>query len=225
MTGLWALNFLIPFVWYGSRPWYERERYVLAEPALRYSALREGRQATYYLLPEEYTKRNKLSALSIQRGTSGLFAQMDHTHGLYDCMTRLLEAAHHEKVRLVTWKSARESIRWYRDPFTNSFMQIRPDAEVIYLTEGRAFPQSILVEYDRATTSKREYEAKYQSYVDYQDYACLRLPPILVVTQDERTAALIRTCIDAVGVHLSVVIVLEDQIQRPGLLTVLDCPS
>ena len=199
----------------------------LAKPALRYSALREGRQGTYYLLPQEDTKENGAPALSLQRGTSGLFAQMEHTHGLYDCMARLVEGARRENVRLITWKSAREAIRWYRDSFTNSLMQIRPDAEVTYLAEGQTFPHSMLVEYDRATTSKREYEAKYQSYADYQDYTLLTLPPILVMTQDDQAAALVRACVDAVGTNLSVIIVLEDQVQRQGLLTMLtlfDCP-
>lgn len=221
MGGLASLHLLVPFSWYGTRPWHERERYLCAEPALRYVALREGRQPTYYLLPEEYKKEHGTPALSIQRGTSGLFAQMEHTHGLYESMTRLLEGAYREKVRLITWKSAREAIRWYRDPLTAPLMQIRPDAELIYLAEDQTIPHSVLVEYDRATTGVREYEAKYQSYIDYLDTTRLALPPILVITQNEQAAALIRTCIDTVGSRLPVIIVLEDQVQRQGLLTML----
>jgi Replication-relaxation len=221
MGNLSALHLLVSFAWYGTRPWYERERYVLTEPALRYVALREGRPPTYYLLQEEYKKEYGAPALSLQRGTSGLFAQMEHTHGLYESMTRLLKEAPHEKVRLLTWKSAREAIRWYRDPFTSTLMQIRPDAELIYLVKDQTIPHSVLVEYDRATTGVREYEAKYQSYTDYREATHLALPPILVVTQNEQAAALIRTCINTVGSHLPVVIVLEDQIQRQGLLTML----
>lgn len=221
MTGLSQFALLVPFAWHGPRLWQERERYILAEAALRYQAIREGRQATYYLLPEKYRKKDRSPTLSIQRGASGLFAQMEHTHGLYDCMTRLVVGGHREKVRLITWKSARESIRWYRDPFTSALMQIRPDGEVIYLVNGQTIPHTILVEYDRATSTKREYEAKYLSYADYQEYTHLMLPPILVITQDDRTRALIHSCIDTVGPNLSVIIVLEQQVQRQGLLSLL----
>ncbi|HEU5381886.1 MAG TPA: replication-relaxation family protein [Ktedonobacteraceae bacterium] len=221
MGGLVSLHLLLPFTWYGTRPWHERERYLLAEPALRYIALREGRPPTYYLLPEEYKKERGAPALSIQRGTSGLFAQMEHTHGLYKSLTCLLEGAHHEKIRLITWKSAREALRWYRDPLTNTLMQIRPDAELMYLAEDQTMPHSVLVEYDRATTGVREYEAKYQSYIDYLDATHLALPPILVITQNEQAASLIRTCVDRLGTRLPLIIVLEDQMQRQGLLTLL----
>ncbi len=221
MEGLFSLHLLVPFTWDGTRPWYERERYLLAESALRYVALRERRQATSYLLLPEEKKENRGRALSIQRGTAGLFAQMEHTHGLYECMTRLLEEARHEKIQLITWKNEREAIRGYRDPLTTIPMQIRPDAEVIYLVEGQTIPQSILVEYDRATTTKRECEAKYQSYADYQEYTRLTLPPILVVTQDEQAAALIRRCVNRIGSKLSVIILLQDHIQHQGLLTML----
>lgn len=221
MEGLSALNLLVPFQWYGSRPWHERERYVLAEAALRYSALREGKQAIHYLLSEEKARQRKALALSIQQGTAGLFAQMEHTHGLYHCMVLLLAAAQRENTRIITWKSAREALRWYRDPFTHVPMQIRPDAEVIYHMEGQHSPQSILVEYDRATTTEREYEAKYQSYTDYQDVTHLKLPPILVITRHEQAAALIRACINTVGTHLSVIIVLQEQLEHQGLLALL----
>jgi hypothetical protein len=221
MGNLSSLHLLVPFTWYGTRPWHERERYLLAEPALRYVALREGRPPTYYLLPQEYKKEHAVAALSLQRGTSGLFAQMEHTHGLYESMTRLLEGTLRENVRMITWKSAREALRWYRDPFTNTLMQIRPDAELIYLSKDQTLPHSVLVEYDRATTGVREYEAKYQSYTDYLDTTHLALPPILVVTQNEQAATVIRTCIDNVSPNLPVIIVLEDQIQQQGLLTML----
>jgi hypothetical protein len=221
MGGLASLHLLVPFTWYGTRPWRERERYVCAEPALRYIALREGRPPTYYLLPEEDKKKYKVLALSIQQGTAGLFAQMEHTHGLYESLTRLLSGAHHEKVRLLTWRSAREAIRKYHDPSTDTPIQVRPDAELIYLAEDQTIPQSVLVEYDRATTGTREYEAKYQLYADYLDVTRLALPPILVITQHEKAASLIRTSIDHVGLHLPVVIVLEEQIQRQGLLSML----
>ncbi|GAC1343469.1 MAG: hypothetical protein NVSMB27_03440 [Ktedonobacteraceae bacterium] len=225
MRGLSSLNLLVPFAWHDARFWHERERYVLIEAALRYMALREGRPATYYLLPPKDKKANVAPALSIQHGTSGLFAQMEHTHGIYNSVTWLLEKAHHEKGRLITWKNAREAIRWYRDPFTTTLLQIRPDAEVIYLAHDQIMPQRFLVEYDRATTSKREYEAKYQSYTDYLNATRLALPPILVITQHAQAAALIRTCLANVSPTLSVIIVLEDQLRQrqPTLGTLLNC--
>lgn len=227
MGGLASLHLLVPFSWYGTRPWHERERYLCAEPALQYVALREGKQPTYYLLTEEEKKRYKEKAFTLQQGTSGLFWQMDHTNGIYRCMTRLIEAAQRENIRIITWKNAREAIRSYPDSLIPQVtLQVRPDAELIYQIEGQAFPHSMLVEYDRATTGIVENEAKYQVYVDYLDATHLALPPILVITQNERAASLIRTCIDHIGPSLPVIIVLEDQVQRQGLLTMLtllDC--
>jgi len=221
MADLSRLGLLVSFQWYHARSWRERERYVLAESALRYSALREGRQATYYLLPAEKKAKYKIVALSIQQGVSGLFGQMEHTHGLYDCMVRLVEAVHREQGRIITWKSASESIRGYLDPLTHVPMQVRPDAELIYQRKGQAFPHSILVEYDRATTKAREIRAKYQTYADYLEYTGISLPPILVITQHERAAARIRACIDAVDLCLPVIIVLEEELERQELLTAL----
>ncbi len=224
MGDLFLLDFLVSIPWYKARVWSERERYVLSESALRYTASREGKQITSYLLSEEEKKKKKYKVLafSIQRGTGGLFSQMDHTHGLYESIARLLEASHREKVQIITWKSAHESVRKYHHPFdTALFPQIRPDAEVIYQVEGQAIPHTILVEYDRATCSKSDDEAKYQGYVDYQNYTRLMLPPILVITQHEQSAEQIRTSVDLVGGNLSVIIILEDQLPHQGLLTML----
>ncbi len=146
---------------------------------------------------------------------------MEHTHGLYYCMVRLVEAVHREQGRIITWKSASESIRSYLDPVTHVPMQVRPDAELIYQRKGQAFPHSILVEYDRATTKAREIRAKYQTYADYLEYTGISLPPILVITQHERAAARIRACIDAVDLCLPVIIVLEEELERQELLTAL----
>jgi hypothetical protein len=221
MRGLSALHLLLFFSWNGSRPWHERERYLLTESALRYSALREGRQVTYYLLSEDEKKRYKEKAFTIQQGTGGLFWQMQHTHGLYTCMAYLIEAAHREHIRVMSWKNAREAIRTYSDPFTHVTMQIRPDAELVYQLEGQGFPSCILVEYDRATTTEREYQAKYQTYADYLEYTRRSLPPILVITQHEQAAAQIRACVDSINAWLPVVIILEEHIQRRGLLAML----
>jgi hypothetical protein len=221
MSDLSTLNLLVPFQWYNARSWRERERYMLAEAALRYSALREGRQATYYLLLPEKQSKYKVVALSIQQGTAGLFGQMDHTHGLYDCIVRMVEEAHREQGQIITWKSASESVRSYLDPLTHVPMQVRPDAELVYQGKGQMFPHSILVEYDRATTKEREIRAKYQSYADYLDYTGLTLPPILVITQHERAAARIRACIDAVDLRLPIIVVLEGELERRGVLAML----
>ncbi len=132
-----------------------------------------------------------------------------------------MAGTHREGGQILTWKNAHESIRWYRDPLTCTLMQIRPDAEIIYQAEGQRIPQSILVEYDRATSTRREYEAKFQSYADYQDTTRLTLPTILMITQDEQTAQLIRSCIEAVGANLSIVLVLEEQVRCHGLRTLL----
>jgi len=98
---------------------------------------------------------------------------------------------------------------------------VRPDAELIYQRKGQAFPHSILVEYDRATTKAREIRAKYQTYADYLEYTGILLPPILVITQHERAAARIRACIKAVGLDLPVIIVLEKELEHQSVLALL----
>ena len=225
MNGLLSFNFLVPWTWYGSRSWQDRERYVLAASTLRYSALREGKQETCYLLLDKEKKRNDQGVLSIQHGVRGLFAQMDHTHGLYNAMCHLIAAVHREKIHCIQWKSAREALRSYQDPTTGVAMQIRPDAELIYQREGTIVPQHILIEYDRATTSKREWEAKYWSYVDYQKHTGLTLPPIFVITLHQRAATFIRTCVNALvkksDTHIAISIILEEQLQRPNLANYL----
>jgi hypothetical protein len=220
MSGLSDLDLVRQFIWTKPRLWHERERYVLSESALRYIALREGRPVETYVIAQELQKSHELP-FSIQRGSLGLFRQMEHTHGVYQCLVRLLEETHREQGRTITWKNAYESIRWYRDPITSTFMQIRPDAEAIYLAPGKSMPQSIMLEYDRATTSRREYEAKYKSYADYQDDTHLLLPPILVITQNDRAARMIRLCIDTVAPNLLVIIALENQTRQHGLLSLL----
>jgi hypothetical protein len=223
VAGLARLNLLHVISWYKARLWRERERYVLSEAALRYSALREGRQATYYLLAEPQKKKYTVEAFAIQQGTAGLFGQMEHTHGLYDYISRFIAVAYRERVQLLTWKSARECIRTYLDPFTHVPMQVRPDAELTYQVEGQALPHRILLEYDRATTTERDLIAKYQSYADYLVYSGDTLPPLLVVTQDEQAVALIRHCLDRIGLHVPVLITLQDQLGQGFLMILAAC--
>lgn len=218
----WQLLVLVR--WTQGQSWHERERYVLAEAALRYIALREGQRATWYLRsPKEHLPKSvqTLPALAIQQGTAGLFVQMQHTHGLYECMTHLLVTAQQEQIQLVTWKNASEAVRSYLDPLTHHAMQIRPDAELLYRLPGQDIACCVLIEYDRASTVRRDYEAKYQSYADYQAFTHLTLPPILTITQHAQAAARLRTCLARMTPRLSVCLLLEEQVQQVGWLTLL----
>jgi hypothetical protein len=59
MTGLSQFTLLVPFTWYGPRSWHERERYTLAEAALRYKqSAREDRLLTTCL--QRNTERRML---------------------------------------------------------------------------------------------------------------------------------------------------------------------
>jgi hypothetical protein len=175
-------------------------------------ALREGCPVTCFLLPREPDARR--GPLTIQRGVAGLFAQMAHTHGLYTSICRLSTILRCQQIELLTWKSAREALRWYHHPFSGALMQIRPDAELLLRVAGEELPGSVLIEYDRATSAAREYEAKLQCYADYQRETQRALPPLLMITRDERTAARICACIARVAGELRVIVVLEEALEQ-----------
>jgi hypothetical protein len=223
LSTLDRLALLVPFQWWKADLWQERERYLLSEAALRYTALREGLPAASYLLPAKYKKND--GPLSIQSGSAGLFAQMGHTSGLYRAVSTLVKRAHGEQARVVLWKNAREAIRWYRHPFGQDLMQVRPDAELLYLLPGADTLHSVLLEYDRATTFAREYEGKFSAYADYQEYARAPLPPIAVITQSEQSARLIRSVLSDLAVPLQVVIVLEETLPGENFFHLLEKSS
>ena len=183
-----------------------------------------------YLMPEKKVRDEKKrvsprdsSVNWEQRGAVLLERQMEHTNALYQCVRRIIEVGTRGGAyRIVCWKSARESVRCYYDPEERDWMNVRPDAELLYVPNGGTRMSSVLVEYDRGTTSYREYAAKFEAYSHYQRCTRTMLPPILVVIQRVSTAETIREAIREVRADdVPVVLVLESDLLRHGLLKTL----
>jgi|SRR5579875_786157 len=219
------LELVQTYLWQAGTNWRERERYQLTETALRFLAVRDALSPRQYLAPLSCEKDNQhISARTsttawVQRGVSGLKAQMAHTNGLYRSMTDLLEMTRRTKAYTVlSWKNAAESIRWYRHPLTQKLMFVRPDAELVYLHASEQTVRNMLVEYDGGTCYHREYEAKFEAYADYQRETRTMLPPILMVIPRERIAQVIRESMQEVGAtDVHVVIALENDLLRHGI--------
>lgn len=208
----------------------DQERYILSESALRHLAVRHGVSPTSYLsakLPPGVKKRT-ISPYSrkvtwAQRGAPLLELQMQHTAGLYTCMRNIVAASYLDTTYHVAyWKNAHESVRWHFDRLHGQ-VAIRPDAELLFTRGDEVFPRSLLIEYDRATTYHREYGRKFRAYADYQRLTHVSLPVVLVITQNERTASLIRQAIEQEeAIHPPYLIVLESVVVQSGLLPLLD---
>ncbi len=216
--------------WQEGVGWRERERYQLSERGLRFLAMRHGLTPAYYLMPEKKVrdakKRVSPSDSTVnweQRGAMLLGRQMWHTNALYQCVRGIIEVgvrsgAYH----IICWKSARESVRCYYDSNERDWMNVCPDAELLYVRTDGARLGSLLIEYDRGTTFYREYAAKFEAYSHYQRYTRTTLPPILVVIQRPATAKIIREAIGKVGAgDVPVVLVLEVNLMQYGLLKAL----
>jgi hypothetical protein len=120
--------------------------------------------------------------------------------------------------RIIGWKSARESVRCYFDPDERDWMNVCPDAELLYVRADGSLLSSVLIEYDRGTTYYREYAAKFEAYSHYQHCTRTMLPPILVVIQRRATAQTIREAILEVGADdVPVVLALETDVVHYGL--------
>ncbi len=216
--------------WEAGLGWWERERYQLSETGLRFLAMRHGLTPAYYLIPEKKVRETKKrvsprdsSVNWEQRGAMLLSRQMGHTNALYQCMRGIIEVGvRGGAYRIICWKSARESVRCYYDPDERDWMNVCPDAELLYVRTDYARLESVLVEYDRGTTFYREYAAKFEAYSDYQRYTRTTLPPILVVIQRASTAKTIREAINKVGAgDVPVVLALEADLMQHGLLKAL----
>jgi hypothetical protein len=220
--------------WQADVSWRERERYQLSESGLRFLAMRHGLTPAYYLTPEKKVRDEKKRVSPRdptvnweQRGAALLGRQMEHTNALYQCVRGIIEVGMRGGAyRIVCWKSARESLRCYYDPEERDWMNVRPDAELLYVRTGGTRMSSVLVEYDRGTTSYREYAAKFEAYSHYQRYTRTTLPPILMVIQRTSTAETIYEAICEVGFgDAPVVLVPEADLLRQGLLTYLPTRS
>ncbi len=217
-------------LWEAGVGWRERERYQSSERGLRFLAMRHGLTPAYYLMPEKKVRDEKKrvsprdsSVNWEQRGAVLLERQMWHTNALYHCVRGIIEVGMRSGAyRIICWKSARESVRCYYDPDERDWMNVRPDAELLYVRTNGVRLGSVLVEYDRGTTFYREYAAKFEAYSRYQRYRRTTLPPILLVIQRASTAETIREAIREVGVgSVPVVLALEADLLKQGLANVL----
>jgi hypothetical protein len=213
-------------VWEAGVGWRERERYQIAETGLRFLAMRHGLTPAYYLIPEKKVRDEKKRVSPRdpavnweQRGAALLGRQMWHTNALYQCVRGIIEVGVRSGAyRIIGWKSARESVRCYYDPDERDWMNVRPDAELLYVQADGTRISSVLIEYDRGTTFYREYAAKFEAYSHYQRCTRTMLPPILVVIQRSVTAQTIRTAIHEVGADdVPVVLALENDLVHYGL--------
>ena len=216
--------------WKARVGWRERERYQISERGLRFLAMRHGLTPAYYLIPEAKVRETKKRVSPRdptvnweQRGAVLLGRQMWHTNALYQCVRGIIEVGvRSSEYLIICWKSARESVRCYYDSDERDWMNVCPDAELLYVRTDSARLDSVLIEYDRGTTFYREYAAKFEAYSHYQRYTRTTLPPILVVIQRTSTAKTIRKAIDEVGAgDVQVALVLEADLMQHGLLKAL----
>ncbi len=228
ITPLVNLKLVKIYPWSEAPTWRERERYYLHETALRYLSCRHGLSPASYLFPHLSENRHAVSPLDrnvVWRhcGAWGLKSQMAHTNGLYRCTRSILETSYHSHAyQMLYWKSAREAVRWYRDPLTGETAYIRPDAELLYTTQELAEVRSLLIEYDRDTTSRNQLICKFRCYAEYQRETRITLPITLVITQNERAVDKIWGAWDeAKAFDVSVVVVLEEDVVEHGLLDIL----
>jgi hypothetical protein len=144
---------------------------------------------------------------------------MWHTNALYQCVRGIIEVGVRSGAyRIIGWKSARESVRCYYDLDERDWMNVCPDAELLYVQANSSRISSVLVEYDRDTTFFREYAAKFEAYSHYQRCTRTTLPPILVVIQRRATAQTIRIAIHEVEADdVPVVLALETDVVQYGL--------
>ena len=218
--------------------WRERKRYGMTELGLRFLAMRHGVTPAHYLLPlpkdarpaekGEKLDRRKISPLDpsfhwIQKGLNELKGQLPHTNGLNRTIRHIMTAGRQTGCyEIVFWKSAREAIRYCFDQVRQKEVFAKPDAELLYTVPGSTIIRHLLIEYDRATTSTREYQKKFPAYAAYQRVSHTLLPLIVVITPNERSAARIRQNIVQAGAgDVPIAIILEQDVLRHGLLPAL----
>ena len=219
--------------WQGGTAWQERERYQISETGLRFLAMRHGLTPAYYLIPEKKVRDEKKrisphdSTVNWeQRGAVLLGRQMGHTSALYECIRGIIKVGVRSGgYHILYWKSAREAVRSYYDSDEKDWMNVRPDAELLYVRAGGVRLESVLIEYDRGTTFYREYAAKFEAYSHYQLSTRTMLPPILMVIQRASTAQTIRKAIHDVGADgVWVILALETELLKHGLANILCHP-
>ena len=149
----------------------------------------------------------------------------EHTHGLYQCIRRIHHIANQKHTYQVAfWKGETDAYRECLDQISpETKVKVMPDAELLlYLRKDQFTPQPLLIEYDRATTTEKQYEQKFRGYADYQFFTRTSLPPTLIITQHQGAARKIQAAINAVKAHdVRHIILLESHILRDGLDPVL----
>ena len=191
-------------------------RYKLSESALRFLAERYNLSPLHYLT--QRASKDKHHTEWVQRSVPGLESQMEHTVGVYRCMVAAARLAHeHADHTILSWESAYEAVQWYKVPLGDTRSQLRPDGEIRYYEHATGRVVTLLLEYDRATTRRRDYRKKFTSYSNYLLSSGQPLPPILVVTQNHRTAQTIIHTANEINPRLSVIALLEEDLLRDGL--------
>ncbi|WP_376797138.1 replication-relaxation family protein [Thermogemmatispora sp.] len=198
-----AANLVTSLRW-PAAPSREQERWLLTEVAVAYLVTRgELPRGWVALPPAELT-------------------QMQHTHGLYACLATLLGASTHESMIVASWLwSTRESARRWFDPGRQEWVQLRPDATWIVWLRGHPAPVRLLIEYDRATTRRRELQAKWETYAAAGQQAGGWSPPVLIITTQPQAAARIRTCWQISGAPQPMLPLLQVELDQPDGLSQL----
>ncbi len=215
-------------IWREGDTWRERERYQLSEAGLRYLAQRGGLLPEAYLsLAPDWRQVKSRPPVFEQAGAWGLWRQRDHTFALYHCLRLLLLAGEKSGAyTIVHWQNAHEAVRSCFDPLAQSWFQVRPDAELLYLPSQESGLVRVLIEFDRGTTSLRDYERKFAAYAAYEQHAREVLPPVLMILLDPQSASAINQALSRVGTRLAfLVLVSLADLLRDGLLPTLFPPN
>jgi hypothetical protein len=247
MALLYDLEFVRSFDWREDVPagtsWHERQRYEMTELGLRYMAMRHGVGPTHYLCPDppEDASGNKVKqdrrkispfdtsfrwvqrGVRAQRGAREFKWQLKHANGLYRIIRHVIATGRRTgDYEIVLWKSALESLRYCYDPLDEKPIYAKPDAELLYRLRGSATVENLFVEYDRGTTSKRDYRPKFLTYAAYQRVRHTLLPRIIMITPSTQSAQRIQRNIEQANVpEVQITVVLEQDVLHHGLLPVL----
>jgi len=216
---LTKLDLIGVYTWPEGASWRECERYSLTDSGQRYLAVRHGYSRSSPRLLEESGKDERGAFPPLQRGAGDLREQMAHTSGLYACIRAIVTAGRHlGTYQVLSWYNAHESLCPFRDPLTRQTVLARPDAELLVATPEFPWGRRFLIEYDRGTTFRRDYEIKFCAYADYETATGAVLPPMLMVIQGPHTQRTIERILHELGIEtLLVIFVLAKDLAVHGL--------
>lgn len=219
---LTKLGLISVYTWPEGASWHECERYALTDSGQRYLAVRHGYSRRHPPLSEGRggNERGAFPTLgSLQRGAGDLREQMAHTSGLYACIRAIVTVGRQlGTYQVLSWKNAHEALCPFRDPLTRQTVLARPDAELLVATPEFPWGMRFLIEYDRGTTFRRDYETKFCAYADYETATGAMLPPILMLIQGLSTQRTIERTLHELGIEtLPVIFVLAKNLPGHGL--------